>query len=121
MVHLALGFGEGEVVEVMVVGVGRVMELDEGLSGEQGVMVVDRESRSFVMEQVNLCSLRATGGNSKGRVLDGLKFFDIGDGCGRSPDWGCVVYDGAYDGVVGERNGRFVLSPCPTGKGFEDV
>ena len=105
----------------MVVGVGRVMELDEGLSGEQGVMVVDRENGGFVMEQVDLCSLRATGGDSKGRVLDGLKFFDIGDGCGRSPDWGGVVYDGAYDGVVGERNGRFVLSPCPTGKGFEDV
>ena len=50
-----------------------------------------------------------------------LKLLDIGDGCGRSPDWGGVVYDGAYDGVVGERNGRFVLSPCPTGKGFEDV
>ena len=50
MVHLALGFGEGGVVEVMVVGVGRVMELDEGLSGEQGVMVLDRESTSFMME-----------------------------------------------------------------------
>ena len=37
-------------MEVMVVGVGRVMELDEGLSEEQGVMVVDKESRSFVME-----------------------------------------------------------------------
>ena len=47
MVHLALGFGEGEVVEVMVVGVGRVMELDEGLSGEQSVMVVDREIWRF--------------------------------------------------------------------------
>ena len=34
--HLALGFGEGGVVEVMVVGVGRVMKLDEGLSGAQG-------------------------------------------------------------------------------------
>ena len=43
MGHVALGFGEGEVVEGMVVGVGRVMELDEGLSGEQGVMVMDRE------------------------------------------------------------------------------
>ena len=32
MLHLALGFGEGGVVEVMVVGVGRVRELDEGLS-----------------------------------------------------------------------------------------
>ena len=31
MVHLALGFGEGGVVEVVVVGMGRVMELDEGL------------------------------------------------------------------------------------------
>ena len=50
MVHLALGFGEGGVVEVMVVWVGRVMELDEGLSGEQGVMVLDRESASFMME-----------------------------------------------------------------------
>ena len=50
MLHLALGFGEGGVVEMMVVGVGRVMELDEGLSGEQSVMVVDKESRSFVME-----------------------------------------------------------------------
>ena len=50
MFHLALGFGEGGVVEVVVVGVGRVMELDEGLSGEQGVMVVDRESRSFMVE-----------------------------------------------------------------------
>ena len=121
MVHLALGFGEGGVVEVMVVGVGRVMELDEGLSAEQGVMVVDRESRSFVMEQINLCSLRATGGDSKDRVLDGLKFFDIGDGCGRGPDWGGVVYDGTDDGVVGEGDGGFVLSPCPAGKGFEDV
>ena len=77
---------------------------------------------------VNLCSLRATGGDSKGRVLDGLKFFDIGDGCGRGPDWGgvvygCgrgpdwggVVYDGTDDGVVGEGDGGFVLSPCPTG------
>ena len=34
-------------MEVMVVGVGRVMELDEGLSGEQGVMVLDRESRVY--------------------------------------------------------------------------
>ena len=118
---MALGFGEGGVLEVMVVGVGRVMELDEGLSGEQGVMVVDRENGGFVMEQVDLCSLRATGGDLKGRVLDSLKLLDIGDGCGRSPDWGGVVYAGAYDGVVGERNGRFVLSPCPTGKGFEDV
>ena len=50
MLHLALGFGEGEVVEVMVVGVERVMELDEGLSGEQGVMVVDRKNGGFVME-----------------------------------------------------------------------
>ena len=50
MLHLALGFGEGGVVEVMVVGVRRVMELDEGLSGEKGVMVMDRESRSFMME-----------------------------------------------------------------------
>ena len=50
MVHLALGFGEGGVVEVVVFGVGRVMKLDEGLSGEQGVMVLDRESRTVVME-----------------------------------------------------------------------
>ena len=50
MLHLALEFGEGGVVEVMVVGVERVVELDEGLSGEQGVMVVDRKSRSFMME-----------------------------------------------------------------------
>ena len=120
MFHLALGFGEGEVVEMVVVGVGRVMELDEGLSAEQGVMVVDRESRSFVMEQVNLCSLRATGGDSKGRVLDGLKL-DIGDGCGRSPDGGGVVYDGADDRVVGEGDGGFVLSPCPAGTGFENI
>ena len=47
MLHLALGFGEGGVVEVVVVGVGRVVELDEGLSGEQGVMVVDREEWRF--------------------------------------------------------------------------
>ena len=59
MLHLALGFGEGgmiqwallfgesEVAEVMVFGVGRVMELDEGLSGEQSVMVVDREIWRF--------------------------------------------------------------------------
>ena len=50
MLHLALGFGEGGVVEVMVVGVVRVVELDVGLSGEQGVMVVDRENGGFVME-----------------------------------------------------------------------
>ena len=104
-----------------MVGVGRVMELDEGLSGEQGVMVVNRENGGFVMVQVDLCCLRASGGDSKGRVLDGLKLLDIGDGCGRSPDWGGVVYDGADDGVVGEGDGGFVLSPCPTGKGFEDV
>ena len=55
-------------MKVMVVGVGRVMELDEGLSGEQGVMVVDRENGGFVMEQVDLCGLRATSGDSKGRV-----------------------------------------------------
>ena len=65
--------------------------------------------------------MRATGGDSKGRVLDGLKFLDIGDGCGRGPDWGGVVYDGADDGVVGEGDGGFVLSPSPTGEGFEDV
>ena len=121
MFHLALGFGEGGVVEVMVVRVGRVMELDEGFSGEQGVMVVDRESRSFMMEQVDLCGLCATCGNSESRVLDGLKFFDVGDGCSGSPDWGGVVHDWADDGVVGEGDGGFVLSPCPTGKGFEDV
>ena len=63
----------------------------------------------------------ATGGNSESRVLDGLKFFGICDGCGRSPDWGGVVYDGADYGVIGDGNGRFVLSPCPAGKGFEDV
>ena len=45
-------------------------------------MVVDRENGGFVMKQVDLCGLRASGGNSKGRVLNGLKFFDIGDGCG---------------------------------------
>jgi hypothetical protein len=56
MLRLALGFGEGWVVEVMVVGVGRVMELDEGLSGEQVVMIVDSEFGGFAMEQVNLCS-----------------------------------------------------------------
>ena len=50
MLHLALGFGEGGVVEVVVVGMGRVMELDEGLSGEQGVMFLYRESTSFMME-----------------------------------------------------------------------
>ena len=121
MLHLALGFGEGGVVEVMVVWVGRVMELDKGLSGEQGVMVVDGENGGFVMKEIDLCGLRATGGNSKGRVLDGLKFFDIGDGCGRGADWGGVVYDGTDDGVVSEGDGGFVLSPCPTGKGFEDV
>ena len=121
MVHLALGFGEGGVVEVMVVGVGRVMELDEGLSGEQGVMPVDRENGGFVMEQVDLCGLCATGGNSESRVLDGLKFFDVGNGCGRSPDWGGVVNDWADDRVVGEGDDRFVLSSCPTGKGVEDV
>ena len=62
--------------------------------------------------------MRATGGDSKGRVLDGLKFFDIGDGCGRSPDWGCVIYDGADDRVVVKGKGIFVWSPCPAGKGF---
>ena len=50
MLHLALGFDEGGVVEVMVVGIGRVVELDESLSGEQGVMVLDREGTSFMME-----------------------------------------------------------------------
>ena len=49
------------------------------------------------------------------------KFLDISDGCGGGQDWGDVVYDGADDGVVDEGNDRFVLSPCPTGKGFEDV
>ena len=53
--------------------------------------------------------------------MDGLKFFDVGDGCSGSPDWGGVVYDWADDGVVGEGDGGFVLSPSPTGKGFEDV
>ena len=79
---------------------------------------MDRENGGFVIEQVDLCSLRATGGDSKGRVLDGLKLLDIGDGCGRSPDWGCVIYDGADDRVVVKGNGIFVLSPCPAGKGF---
>ena len=63
----------------------------------------------------------ATGGNSKSRVLDGFKFFDVGDECGRSPDWGGVVYDGANDEVVGEGDGGFVLSLCSTCKGFKDV
>ena len=65
-------------------------------------------------------ALRATGGDWKDRVLDGLKFFDIGDGCRRSPDWG-GVYDGADDGVVGEGDGGFVLSPCLAGTGFENI
>ena len=65
--------------------------------------------------------MHATGGDSKGRVLGGLNFFYIGDGCGRRPDWGGVVYDGTDDGVVGQGDGGFVLSPCPTGKSFEDV
>ena len=56
--------------------------------------------------------MRATGGDSKGRVLDGLKFFDIGDGCDRGPDWGGVVYDGTDDGVVGAR-GRWLICPVP--------
>ena len=73
MLHLALGFGEGEVVEVMVVGVGRVMELDEGLSGEQGVMVVDRENGGFVMEQVDLCSLHASLGSRIGKRTKGRR------------------------------------------------
>ena len=98
-----------------------VMELDEGLNGQQGVMVVHRESASFMMEQVNLCGLCATSGNLESRVLDGLKFLDVGDGCSGSPDWGGVVYDGADDGVVGEGDGGFVLSPCPADEGFEDV
>ena len=50
MLHLALGFGEGGIVEVMVVGVERILELDECMSGEKDVMLVDRESRSFVTE-----------------------------------------------------------------------
>ena len=65
--------------------------------------------------------MRATGGDSKGRVLDCLKLLDIGDGCGRSPDWGGVVYDGADNGVVGEGDGGFFLTPCPAGKGFENI
>ena len=40
-----------------------------------------------------------------------LKFFDIGDGCGRGPDWGGVVYNEADDGVIGEGDGGFVLTP----------
>ena len=55
-----------------------------------------------------LCSLRTTGGDLKGSVLDDFKFFDIGHGSSRSQDWGGVVYDGADNGVVGEGNGRFV-------------
>ena len=57
----------------------------------------------------------------RGRVLNVLQFYDIGIRCSRGPNWGGVVYDGADDGVVGEGDGEFVLSPCPTGKGFEDV
>ena len=53
--------------------------------------------------------------------MDGLKFFDVGDGCSGSPDWGGVVYDGADDGVVRQGDGGFVLAPCPTGKGFDDA
>ena len=53
--------------------------------------------------------------------MDVLQFFDIGNRCSRGPNWGGVVYDGADDGVIGEGDGEFVLSPCPTGKGFEDA
>ena len=38
MLHLTLGFGEGRVVEAVVVWLGKVMKLDESLSREQGVM-----------------------------------------------------------------------------------
>ena len=62
--------------------------------------------------------MRATSGDSKGRVLDGLKFFDVGNGCGRSPDLGGVVYDAADYGVVGEGDGRFVLSPMSDRQGL---
>ena len=63
----------------------------------------------------------ASGGDSKGSVLDSLEFFDVGVGCCRGPDWGGVVDDRADDRVVGEGDGGFVLTPCPAGKGFEDV
>ena len=60
--------------------------------------------------------MHATGGDSKGRVLDGLKFFDIGDGCGRGPDWGGVVFDGADDGVVGEGDGAWICLVSMSGR-----
>ena len=53
MVHLALGFGEGGVVEMMVVGVGRIMELDESLSGEQGVIHLLRPSQASVQPLIS--------------------------------------------------------------------
>jgi hypothetical protein len=48
--HLAFWLGEGGVVEVVVVGVRRIVELDKGLGGEQGIMVVDGEGGGFMVE-----------------------------------------------------------------------
>ena len=50
MFHLAFWVGEGGVVEVVVVGVRRIVELDKRLGREQGIMVVDGKGGGFVVE-----------------------------------------------------------------------
>ena len=47
MLHLALGFGEGGIVEVMVVGVERILELDECMSGEKDVKRISFVTSKF--------------------------------------------------------------------------
>ncbi len=48
--HLAFWLGQGGVAEVVVVGVRRIVELDEGLGREQGIMVVDGKGGGFMVE-----------------------------------------------------------------------
>ena len=49
MLNFVLWVGEGGVVEVLVNGVRRVMELDEHLGREKGIVVMDGKGRDFGM------------------------------------------------------------------------
>ena len=48
--NLALWAGDGGVEAMVVIGVGRIIELDKHMGREKGIAVVDGKGAGFVME-----------------------------------------------------------------------
>ena len=64
--HLALWICQLFVVDVRVVWMVRVVELNEGLSGKEGVVSFDWKDGGFLVEEVGFGSESAAGGDAEG-------------------------------------------------------